>query len=119
VLTKCSHSPPSPRAKPESTVEAEDKPEHEYLIDNSEMLASTKGLAYRNEKGVDTELMTGEIAEWGTHVHGFDEDDQWIKVGDHFLPVFVQGIRVISKCDEGSTTLAEMATNITLRKDST
>jgi len=58
--------------------------------------------------------MTGEIAAWGTHVQGCEEGHQWIKVGNCFLPVFVQGIRVISKCEEGS---AEKEAKITFSND--
>lgn len=120
VLRTCDQSDPiAPETEGALTAEAKNKP-HEYLIDNSHMLASTKGVGYRKAKSFAKDvhnLMTGDIAEWGSHVHGFDEDDQWIKVGDHFLPVFVQGIRVISKCDEGSETLAEMARNVTFRSE--
>lgn len=66
----------------------------EYIIDNSELKAATKGVGYRfSTKLEDRDLST--VAHWGTIVRGKDNNDGWIKVGDCFLPKALTGKPVV------------------------
>lgn len=69
----------------------------EYLVDNSELRADTVGLAFRCSKQVwDRDLqIAGPM--WGETVAGFDQGDGWVKVGDHFLPMELDGLSVLTQ----------------------
>lgn len=65
-----------------------------YLVDNSTLQATTKGLGYRlstqlNDKDGD------EHAEWGTIVTGTDQGQGWLKVGPRYLPFSLGGKSVL------------------------
>jgi len=60
-----------------------------YLISNKELKANTRGLAYRSAK--DNSKVRNAVASWGSTVPGLDTGDGWLKVGDWFLPMVVDG----------------------------
>lgn len=69
--------------------------ERRYLVDNSRLRADTMGLALRTSKNLqDTEWRIAQSARWGEVVVGREEDD-WLRVGDHYLPLTVEGVRVV------------------------
>mmetsp|Transcript_73076 Transcript_73076/g.133780 ORF Transcript_73076/g.133780 Transcript_73076/m.133780 type:complete len:788 (+) Transcript_73076:139-2502(+) len=74
------------------------RPAGYYRIDNSQLKAATDGLGLRNSKNLE-DKHPHDMAEWGHKVWATQEDDQWIKVGNRFLPIFSNGVRVIVKCD--------------------
>lgn len=72
-----------------------DEDAEEYLIDNSLLNAKTKGMGYRfgkDLKNVDRK----SFALWGTTVRGRRENEDWIKVGECFLPTHLKGVRVLT-----------------------
>jgi len=69
--------------------------ERRYLVDNSRLGADTMGLALRGSKNMqDSEWRIGQSARWGEVVLGREEDG-WLRVGDHYLPLSVEGVRVV------------------------
>ncbi|CAK0804233.1 unnamed protein product, partial [Prorocentrum cordatum] len=65
-----------------------------YLVDNSALNASTRGLSYRRSK--DMKDADGErFAEWNSIVNGVDDGDGWVRVGDRFLPLQIGGAAVL------------------------
>jgi len=88
-----------PAARPASVAAAiaaaaEEAP-REFLVDNSELQASTKGLGYRLSKHLH-DKDGAELAEWGTLVLGIDQGDGWVKVGRRYLPTKLNGKNVIT-----------------------
>lgn len=70
----------------------------QYFINNAELQAATSGVVYRCSKQLedrDTNLTTAH-PHWGDFVAGIDEGDGWLKVGDRYLPIEVDGIKVIT-----------------------
>lgn len=65
----------------------------EYVVDNSELQAKTDGLGYRSYKSIDDHSRAG--APWGTSVVGTDEGDGWVRVGEYYLPMVMNGARVL------------------------
>jgi hypothetical protein len=70
------------------------QPAQAYLVDNSAVKGPPLGLGYRNSTNVeDTDW--GECAPWGSIVHGVDQKDGWVRVGNRFLPMQLYGITVL------------------------
>lgn len=80
--------------------------EREYVVDNSELNARTLGLNYRRGKHHE-DIDHGKTAEWGAVVSGLDKDDGWLKVGELFLPMTLDGTRVLSRLRPGEAGLAQ------------
>jgi len=83
-------SAPAP-AEPATAREAP----REFLIDNSDLQANTKGLGYRRSKHLQDKDGT-ELAEWGTTVLGVDQGDGWVKIGRRYLPTKLNGKAVLT-----------------------
>lgn len=66
-----------------------------YLIDNTIFQAKTHGLHFRLEKKLDNKSDAKHIAPWGSVVTGVDEKDGWLRVGQHFLPMKLNGVPVV------------------------
>lgn len=66
-----------------------------YLVDNSELQGVTCGLAYRSSKNVEDRFLDIDGPMWGTTVIGSDEGDGWLKVGDFYLPMTLEGMPVL------------------------
>ena len=77
-----------------------------FLVDNSELKAKSKGLAYRNSKDpldrdVNSErnVVEKNFEAWGSIVHGLDSGDGWIQVGHRYLPAMLNGVLCVVKVD--------------------
>lgn len=73
-----------------------------YLVDNSILqIQGRPGVGFRYSKhDVDRVGDERSPAMWGDIVHGMDEGDGWLKVGDHFLPMSYQGMPVLKRLPE-------------------
>jgi hypothetical protein len=84
-----------------------------YLVDNTQLGAKSRGLAYRRTKRLEDRAGT-TLAGWGGVVKGLDQGDGWLKLGnDRYLPIVVNGIRVLTLQDsrdgEAASNLAVTA----------
>ncbi|CAK9103837.1 Protein HID1 (HID1 domain-containing protein) (Protein hid-1 homolog) [Durusdinium trenchii] len=70
-----------------------------YLVDNSDLQASSYGLGYRASKDLE-DLVPSKAAVWGERVVGQHHGDGWIQVGDFFLPEELEGKRVLVAQDD-------------------
>mmetsp|Transcript_98142 Transcript_98142/g.179824 ORF Transcript_98142/g.179824 Transcript_98142/m.179824 type:complete len:899 (+) Transcript_98142:62-2758(+) len=75
-----------------------------YLVSNVELKATTRGLAYRQTTEFDESSKTGQLAKWGYSVTGIDEGYGWLRVGDTYLPMMVDGCTVLIKVDKPTST---------------
>jgi len=70
-----------------------------WLVTNKELKAHTRGLAYRSAQ--EESKIRNAVAGWGTIIPGVaTEDDRgrkWLKVGEWFLPMVVDGHDVIQE----------------------
>jgi len=69
-----------------------------YIVDNSVLRATTRGLGYRllpNIEARDESVDGIALAFWGEVVVGTLHTDDWLKVGQRFLPVTVNGVTVL------------------------
>mmetsp|Transcript_3005 Transcript_3005/g.5381 ORF Transcript_3005/g.5381 Transcript_3005/m.5381 type:complete len:503 (+) Transcript_3005:97-1605(+) len=73
----------------------------DWTVTNDELLASSLGLTYRRSPSMEDKAFEGvnptdEIFEkWGSIVHGFLVDEEWLQVGSLYLPVKVNDAVVI------------------------
>jgi len=67
-----------------------------FVVDNHELEVATTGLAYRKSKCVDDRDMALEGPTWGAEVEGVDEGDGWLKVGELYLPMVLEGMCVLT-----------------------
>jgi hypothetical protein len=71
------------------------QPAQAYLVDNSAVKGAVPlGLGYRNSTNVQ-DIDWGECAPWGSIVHGVDQKDGWVRVGNRFLPMQLYGVTVL------------------------
>ena len=77
-----------------------------FLVDNSELKAKSKGLAYRNSKDLldrdvnsERNVVEKNFEAWGSIVHGIDSGDGWIQVGHRYLPAMFNGVLCVVKAD--------------------
>jgi len=70
------------------------KEAEDYVVCDANTGLERPGLPYCSSKQLDT--ASGITAKWGTVVRGSDEGDGWIKVGNHFLPMEIQGMPVLT-----------------------
>eukprot|EP00929_Paragymnodinium_shiwhaense_P056627 TRINITY_DN28343_c0_g1_i1.p1 TRINITY_DN28343_c0_g1~~TRINITY_DN28343_c0_g1_i1.p1 ORF type:complete len:592 (-),score=164.84 TRINITY_DN28343_c0_g1_i1:78-1853(-) len=67
-----------------------------FLVDNSELKASSVGIGYRSRKDMNAMIGAKVHAKWGSTVTGVDEGDGWVKFAEgKYLPVEVQGKRIL------------------------
>mmetsp|Transcript_49593 Transcript_49593/g.158675 ORF Transcript_49593/g.158675 Transcript_49593/m.158675 type:complete len:207 (+) Transcript_49593:111-731(+) len=67
-----------------------------YLVDNSRLQASTNGVGFRFSKRImDRDL--SNVAHWDSVIHGVDAGDDWVKVGECFLPKKLNGVQVLKR----------------------
>jgi len=67
----------------------------EYVVDNTELQADAPGVAYRFSCRLDDRDEKRPVASWGTIITAEDASDGWVKVGDRFLPLEVNGCKVL------------------------
>lgn len=65
-----------------------------WRITNQFLKANTRGLAYRSTK--DNSKVRNAVASWGTTVPGTESGDGWLKVGEWYLPMKVDGNTTIT-----------------------
>jgi len=82
--------------------EAEHPPLFEYVADNSELQAGSKGLRHRLSQDMEDVHRTAHT-KWGRIVKGADLGDGWLKTADGlFLPLVVNGARVLLTVEEAA-----------------
>lgn len=90
-----------------------------YKVDNTELGAHTKGLSYRFSKDLQDKkrgrLAATDLALWGSILHGIDSHDGWVQVGERYLPVFLNGVRVVVE-ERNEHTLDEAPTSRLIEK---
>lgn len=92
---------PTPRADSEfgSVAGFSSFPSHDdphlgtYLVDNSSLAFDCDGLAYRMSMNSDDKA--SQVAMWGTIVYGTVASKDWLRVGEGFLPLHLQGMPVL------------------------
>mmetsp|Transcript_29963 Transcript_29963/g.90197 ORF Transcript_29963/g.90197 Transcript_29963/m.90197 type:complete len:209 (-) Transcript_29963:102-728(-) len=67
-----------------------------YLVDNSQLKASTNGVGFRFSKRImDRDL--NNVAHWNSVIQGVEAGDDWVQVGDCFLPQKLNGVQVLKR----------------------
>jgi len=66
-----------------------------FLADNRILGATTKGLFFRFSMS-ESDKVHDHLAKWGEAVQGVDAGDGWLKVGAFYLPMMLQGVRVLT-----------------------
>jgi len=74
--------------------ESEEEGTQEYFVDNSQLQSEAAFLAYRLNKRMEDKDEEHLVA-YGSTVHGIDEGDGWLRVGNRFLPMMVRGVHVL------------------------
>eukprot|EP00929_Paragymnodinium_shiwhaense_P116139 TRINITY_DN8541_c0_g2_i2.p1 TRINITY_DN8541_c0_g2~~TRINITY_DN8541_c0_g2_i2.p1 ORF type:complete len:490 (-),score=74.10 TRINITY_DN8541_c0_g2_i2:368-1837(-) len=74
--------------------------EGRFLVNDEILSTRTSALAYRLSKRLDDRDSHGTGAKWGSVVTGVDEGDGWLRVGDRFLPIELQGRYVLTPLPE-------------------
>lgn len=69
----------------------------QYMVDNSQLRADAPGLEYRLSKKLEDRAGKDVYERWGIVVAGINYDDEWLKVGDRYLPFKIKGIPVVCK----------------------
>lgn len=74
-----------------------------WRVTNQYLQANTRGLAYRTgpELGKESSKVRNSVASWGTTVPGVQIDDDWLKVGDWYLPMRVNNCITITPSSGG------------------
>lgn len=75
-----------------------------YQADNSVLKASTPGLGFRNTPNLEDMDKEKVLVPWGSLVSGVTLDENWLKVGDRFLPKFLKKIPVLRPYQEPPKT---------------
>eukprot|EP00930_Biecheleria_cincta_P045682 TRINITY_DN31487_c0_g1_i1.p1 TRINITY_DN31487_c0_g1~~TRINITY_DN31487_c0_g1_i1.p1 ORF type:complete len:830 (+),score=154.48 TRINITY_DN31487_c0_g1_i1:247-2490(+) len=70
-----------------------------FLVDNSKLHASSHGLGYRSAKRIE-DIVPSQTAVWGETVVGQEDEDGWVKVGNYYLPIEVDGAQVLTMQNE-------------------
>lgn len=77
-----------------------------WLVDNSRLLANTRGLAHRRSKRLNDEL--GSVAAWGTTVDGIDAGHGWVQTQlqanlEKYNEAFVEGYADVAEVGANTT----------------
>jgi len=67
------------------------------LVDNRSLKSKSSGIYYR--KRADNAQKSHKLAKFGTYVYGVPVDDDWLEVDKLFLPMRVEGVRVLLKLE--------------------
>jgi len=78
-----------------------------YLVDNSLLKSTSRGIRYRHSPRLDDRDRSIKPAKFGSVVFGTLHDRLWLRVGPRFLPIWVQGVQVL--IPELSLTQKELA----------
>jgi len=79
-----------------------------YRVDNTLLSSHTEGIIFRFTKDL-ADFDEDRLAEWGSLVRGYDEGDDWLRVGGviggvacwRYLPTVLRGVSVLSLVEEG------------------
>jgi len=71
------------------------QPIRTYFVDNSALHAESPGLGLRASKSLHDTGGLSEFARWGTSIRGRESSDGWLEVQGRFLPMSIDGMRVI------------------------
>jgi len=71
-----------------------------FVLDNSQLRATTAGVQHRRSKRLQDAV--AERTRWGDKVLGMDCGDGWVRIAPsgHFLPIFVDKVRVLVRLDD-------------------
>lgn len=81
------------------------------MVDNKHLQADTLGLGYRRSKRLEDHDVLDGAVPWGTCIRGLDLGDEWLQVGDLYLPMIVRGIQVLQVQAAGTVHLQVHAAN--------
>jgi len=100
----------------------QEMPEQLFLVDNRTLQARTVGLGYRISpmmSHLDTKNSAGHknLAPWGSMVRGIPCGQDWIKVGERFLPRMLRDVEVLL-LHEDESVHAETSHDGTVSSDS-
>eukprot|EP00408_Alexandrium_pacificum_P012325 CAMPEP_0171213086 /NCGR_PEP_ID=MMETSP0790-20130122/30464_1 /TAXON_ID=2925 /ORGANISM="Alexandrium catenella, Strain OF101" /LENGTH=140 /DNA_ID=CAMNT_0011678785 /DNA_START=37 /DNA_END=455 /DNA_ORIENTATION=- len=71
----------------------------QYAVDDGQAARKGKGVGYHFSKSLqDRDIRT--LAHWGTVVTGADQGDGWLLVGECYLPMQLEGRRVLRPVPE-------------------
>lgn len=90
----------------EEDAKDDDQKEITYYVDNGELQTSAKGLRFRLTPNED-DVSPQDSVPFGTQVQGIPVGENWIRVGQKFLPMRLKGSTVLSSCSAkpvGSTS---------------
>lgn len=90
----CDSLPAAPAKVAAATAAVRAAPQVAYLVDNSQIRSSAKGITFRRSPQLEDKDMT-MLARWTSVVHGVDVGDSWVQVGDRFLPTQIGGVQVL------------------------
>jgi len=65
-----------------------------YLLDNSQLRSAAAYIAFRNSQNME-DKDESRIVAYGSVVHGVDQGDGWLQVGDRYLPMVIRGVKVL------------------------
>eukprot|EP00931_Biecheleriopsis_adriatica_P057963 TRINITY_DN3443_c0_g1_i1.p1 TRINITY_DN3443_c0_g1~~TRINITY_DN3443_c0_g1_i1.p1 ORF type:complete len:968 (+),score=323.73 TRINITY_DN3443_c0_g1_i1:71-2974(+) len=88
--------------------------EETFLVDNSEFQGKVPGVSYRSRPELSAKI-PGALAKWGDVVTGTIEGE-WLKVGQGFLPLKVNGATVLFKQEPPAQQSPEAAVAATDEK---
>jgi Ca2+-binding EF-hand superfamily protein len=72
-----------------------------YLLDNSQLMNESPGLAYRRSANFEDRAGPAAVAPWYTEVSGVDCGNGFVDVGGLFLPMEVGGCTVLKETGKG------------------
>lgn len=82
---------------------------YETFVVQNKMRLGTNGLPFRRSMHLFDECPgAGQYAPWGTCVHGTRVNAEWVKVGDQYLPVTVNSIKLLSRRPDRPKAIAPM-----------
>lgn len=68
-----------------------------FVVDNSSLRSEKPGLNYRRSPSLPDTDLGADLALYGSELEGDKVDEDWIRCGDRYLPVKVQGVVVIKE----------------------
>lgn len=92
----------------------------EFIVDNRQLQSNAAGLAYRFSRNLeDKDLREGPVGgpPFGTIVLGVDMGDGWVKVRNRFLPMEIDGARVLLPTNEEFSACPAGVQGVDLKSD--
>jgi len=66
-----------------------------FLVDNALLGSPANGVTYRRTPDLNDKDMTKKAAKFSSIVRGIPQDENWVKVGELYLPTRINGKRVL------------------------